>query len=128
MGRVLYIPPNKYASQNSTAVIVYTFKDPDGTVVPRSNVVDATLNMYDPNGSAIGDVDRDVLTDLHSTSGLFRYIVPATDNIIVATVETDEQFENHVAKVIFNFSVGSETHRLTKNFLVRVENNPHHTD
>ena len=119
--------PKKSVPENSTCRIRLELVDLVADPVPGASLTTALMTVYNLSDGAeiTGLVDVDVKPDVDG-DGILRTIIPAAKNIILVN-RGSVQYEDHHAKFVFNFTVGSDSLQLTKNFRVRVTSNPHHT-
>lgn len=118
----LKIPDQEVRMDNSTT-LKGRLVGPDHTedspqYISSANVSEATLTLYDQDGSAIGAADRDVAAGF-DTDGNFRWVLSATDNAWVGA--GTEDYQDHIAKLTAVFSAGAgESHTIKENIRIRV--------
>lgn len=115
----------KNVGEGSTAVIKYQLQDDAGVNVAKANITAATMTIYLVSDGTEITASTDVLPD-YTTGGAMRRVITSAENTIKSTATPKPKIEEHVAKFVTTFSVGSEAHQKVRNYLIRVQDNPRH--
>ena len=113
----------------TSAKYTATLKDEDGTVIPRSDIADIKVTLYnldDSTGSIINSRDDQTVFDsggsetnggtLHATSGLFTLNLTSSDNVMV---DSTQSHERHRMVINFTWDSPVKTGRHVVDFVVR---------
>lgn len=108
--------------EDSTAIIEFDLEDAAEAQVPLTNISTATLEITVEKTQEIIRVSFDVKPN-YDANGHFYYVVPFGDNTIVSKADPVPTTEDHVVKVVTDFTVAGVAQRTTRNYRLTIKDN-----
>jgi len=108
--------------EDSTAIIDFDLQDAADAMVPLTNITAATLEITVEKTQEIIRISFSVLSN-YDANGHFTYVVPFGDNVIVSKALPVPTTEDHVVKVVTDFTVASIAQRKTRNYRLTIRDN-----
>ena len=120
---VTFIPSANIAEDES-AVITFDLEDDKDPpqAVNKTEISAATVETFveQTGASLIAEVSA---LGLYNTTGQFRYIAPAGTKKIQSTASPKPRTENHIVKVVTDFTVAGDSFRKTRNYRLTIQDN-----